>query len=237
MYSEAPGFGASRTTTATAKEQISMNIRMITSVFSTALLLGAYSCLTGCATTGIDRATKTTNTMQRVESDYRQASIRIDATNASLEKLITMTAGDTKKAFSDYSDNVDKMENLGKLLDKHTEKMSTQRNEYFTEWESSYTNPEIRELSEQRRIELRENYARIPEASIGVKGDLKSYLGDIRDIQKFLSNDLTPNGIETIRPIALKAVTDGDSLKESIKPVLAAIDRVKAGMIQGGTSK
>jgi hypothetical protein len=30
---------------------------------------------------------------------------------------------------------------------------------------------------------------------------------------------------------------DGDSLKETIKPVLAAIDRVKTEMLQGGTNK
>jgi hypothetical protein len=214
-----------------------MNIRFSSPIFFTALLLGAYTCLTGCATTGIDRATKTTNSMQSVESDYRQASIRIDAANASLDNLVKLSQGDTKKAFNAYSDNVDKMERLGKRLDMHTEMMRTRGNEYLKDWESSYTSPEIRELSEQRRIEVRENYARIPEASIGVKGALKSYLADISDIRTFLSNDLTPKGIDSIRPIAQRAVTDGDNLKETIKPVLAAIDRVKAGMVQGGTGK
>jgi Protein of unknown function (DUF2959) len=214
-----------------------MNIRVPSSVFFTALLLGAYTCLTGCATTGIDRATKTTNSMQSVESDYRQASVRIDATNASLDNLIKLSNGDTKKNYNAYAENVDKMEKLGKRLDMHTDKMSTQGNEYLKDWESSYSSPEIRELSEQRRIEVRENYARIPEASIGVKGALKSYLADIRDIQKFLSNDLTTQGIDSIRPIAQRAVVDGENLKEAVKPVLAAIDRVKAGMVQGGTNK
>ena len=43
------------------------------------MLLGAIICLTGCATTGMDRHTKTINSMQTVEGDYKQASVQIDA--------------------------------------------------------------------------------------------------------------------------------------------------------------
>jgi hypothetical protein len=80
---------------------------------------------------------------------------------------------------------------------------------------------------------MREIYAKIPEASIGVRGALKSYLTDIKEIQLYLSCDLTPEGIEAIRPTALKAVLDGESLKETVKPVLAAIDLARTEMPQG----
>jgi hypothetical protein len=206
-------------------------------VFFTTVLLGAITCLTGCATTGMDRATKTTNSMQTVEGDYKQASVQIDATRATLEDLIKPDQADMKKAYDAYTANVVKMEKSGKQLETHTEKMRVKGNDYFAEWESSYTNPEIRELSERRRIEIREGYGKISEASIGVKGTLKSYLTDIREIQKYLSNDLTPQGIESIRPVAQRALTDGDNLKETVKPVLAAIDRVKVDMVQGGVNK
>jgi hypothetical protein len=39
-----------------------------TVIFFTTVLLGAITCLTGCATTGMDRATITTNSMQAVGS-------------------------------------------------------------------------------------------------------------------------------------------------------------------------
>jgi len=63
------------------------------------------------------------------------------------------------------------------------------------------------------------------------------YLTDIREIQEFVSNDLPSQGIESIKPVAQTAVTDGDKLKETIKPVLTAIDQVKADMNQGGMNK
>jgi hypothetical protein len=214
-----------------------MKIRFRSTLFFSTVLLGAITSLTGCATTGMDRATKTTNSMQTVEGDYKQASVQIDATRASLEDLVRPVQTDMKKSYNAYTDNVNRMEKTGKHLDTHTEKMRVRGNDYFMEWESSYSNPEIREISEQRRIEMREVYAKIPEASIGVKGALKAYLTDIREIQKYLANDLTPQGIAAIGPIAQRAVTDGDSLKITINNVLTAIERVKTEMIQGGTKK
>jgi hypothetical protein len=200
------------------------------------MLLGAITILSGCATTGMDRATKSTNSMQTVEGDYKQASLQIDATRGALDNLIEPVQTDVKKSYAGYAENVDKMEKVGKQLESHSEKMRTRGNDYFMEWESSYTNPEIRELGERRRIELRGVYSKIPEASIGVRDALKSYLSDIRDIQKYLANDLTPQGIQAVRPIAQRAQTDGDSLKETIRGVLSAIDRVKTEMTRGGTT-
>lgn len=210
-----------------------MKVRVPVGVFFTAVILGAVTCLTGCATTGIDRAEKTTDSMQAVESDYLKASEQIDVTRVSLENLLKPDQSDLRKNFDEFTDNVAKMEKLSNQLDRHSEKMRARGNEYFTEWDSSYSNPEIRELSERRRIEMREVYAKIPEASIGVRGALKSYLTDIKEIQMYLSYDLTPVGIEAIRPTAQKAVLDGDDVKEAIKPVLAAINQVKTEMPQG----
>jgi hypothetical protein len=210
-----------------------MKLRVKSGIFFTVVILGAFTCLTGCATTGMDRAAKTTDSMQKVEGDYLKASAQIDVTRVSLENLIKPVQSDLRKNYDAYAEDVEKMEKLGKQLDSHSEKMRARGNEYFAEWENSYTNPEIRELSERRRLEMREIYAKVPEASVGVRGALKSYLTDIKEIQLYLSYDLTPEGIEAIRPTAQKAVLDGDSLKEAVKPILAAIDLVTTEMPQG----
>ncbi len=211
-----------------------MKIRTKSAALVIAVLFGAITSLTGCATTGMDRATKTTDSMHTVEGDYKQASIQIDATRIALENLVNPAQTDLKKAYEAYDDNVKKMEKSGSQLEAHTDKMNVNGAKYFAEWESSYTNPDIREISEQRRVEMRKGYAKIAEASVGVKGALKSYMTDIREIQRYISNDLTTQGIETIKPIAQRAVADGENLKETVKPVLYAIDLVKAEMAQGG---
>jgi hypothetical protein len=202
-------------------------------------LLGVLLLLPGCATTGSGRAEKTTAKMEVVDSEIRQAVVQIDATGLSLEKLIAPGLSDTKDAFETYSENVVKMERLGGKLIKHTDEMSVRGKDYFAEWEkqgTAYTNPRIRELSEQRRSDLNAVYRKISESSIGVKGWFIAYMRDIKEIQSFLSTDLTDKGIASITPVARKAINDGTVLRNGVLPVLSALDGAKSEMAQGGAN-
>lgn len=203
-----------------------------------ALWLGvAILVMVACASTGMERSAKSTTSMQTVDSDIKEALLQVDATNASLEELIRPGQLDAAKAIDNYSGHVAKMENKGGLLVKHIDEMSARRLDYFKEWEkegNTFANPEIRELSEQRRADLSAIFAEIPAASVGIKGALRTYLSDIKEIEQFLSNDLTVKGFEAITPTAQKAVNDGAELKETVKPVVAAIERARAETVQGG---
>ena len=202
-----------------------------------ALLLGALTTLTACSTTGNQRSADTGSTMRSVEHDIKLAVAQVDVTAASLEELVRPGQSDVKKAFKKYSKDVDKMDDLGKTMFKHADRMSVQGKEYFDEWRTqgnTYKNPEIQALSEQRRADLNVSFARISEASVGVKGAFKLYLSDIKEIQTYLSNDLTPKGVESFTPTAHKAIVDGDKLKDTVQPVLAALQGANAELAPGG---
>jgi hypothetical protein len=204
------------------------------------MLLTVGFALTGCATTGVDRAAKTTNTMQTVQKDYNQVSSQVDATNASLREIISPNQTDMKRALSNYNADVAKMEKLGDRLDKDSADMRSQGQDYFAEWEkqgSTYTNPEIRQLSEERRLQLREVFAQIPKAGTDVNTSLHSYLVTIKEIRDYLSNDLTPSGVQGITPVAQRAMREGEDLKTSVQPVLAAIEHARTAMAQGGANR
>ena len=214
-----------------------MKVRTRLASIIATMLLVAITGLSGCATTGMQRSEKTGTTMKAVESDIRQATAQVDVTSASLDELTRPGQSDVKKAFEKYSANVEKMDDLGKRLFEHADKMSAQGKEYFEEWRkqgNTYTNPEIQSLSEQRRSDLSAVYIKISEASVGVKGTYKAYISDNMEIKTYLSNDLTPKGIESITPTAQKSVRDGDYLKEAVKPVLTAIDNAKVELVRGG---
>ncbi len=199
--------------------------------------LGILVAVGGCALTGNQRSTQTGVSMQAVEQDISRIIAQADATEASLEDLVKPGQPDVKKAFDKYSANVDDMESLEKRFFEHADKMSTQGKEYFAEWQvqgNAYTNPQIQALSEQRRADLSASFVQISESSVGVKGAFKSYMSDIREIQTYLSNDLTPKGVEAITPVAHQAIADGSGLKEAVHPVLSAIGQARAEMAQGG---
>jgi hypothetical protein len=206
-------------------------------VLTMVLFLGATLSVAGCAKTGMQRSAKAGTSMQAVENDIRQIIVQVDATGASLEDLLAPNQSDMKKSFKKYSSNVDKMESLEKRFYDHADKMREQGKDYFQEWQTqgdSYSNPQIQALSEQRRADQSAVFVKITEASVGVRGAFKAYMSDIREIQMYLSNDLTSKGIDAIAPIIDKAVLDGAVLKDAVTPVLYAVEEARTELAQAG---
>lgn len=213
-----------------------MKLRHHSLVFFTMLLLGTAVLLGGCATTGMDRSVKTSNSIKEVDRDISKMMIQVDITLASLDSLVRVGQPDLKKSFNTYSDEVDNLDHQGKRVLKHIEEMKTRSTKYFAEWEKqgdAYTNPRISELSEQRRNKLAETYAQVPTAGAGIKRSYLASLKNLKEIQIYLSNDLTPKGIEAITPISEITAQDLDGLRASIKPVIAALDEIKAELYGG----
>ncbi|MBT1071054.1 DUF2959 family protein [Pelotalea chapellei] len=213
-----------------------MNFKKLPLFLAMACIAGSLSIMSGCATTGADRAAKTTTSMRDVQTDIDQAAMQVDATNASLDDLVNPGQPNITESFKKYSANVAKMDKTAKRLDRHTEQMKSRGNNYFEEWdkqENRYTNPQIQALSEQRRTELRETYSQISASSVGMRGALDAYVKDIKEIQKYLSTDMTPKGVEAITPVVQRAKEEGNKLKEVIRPVQAAIQRTQAEMTPG----
>ena len=205
--------------------------------FLSTMLIVVVLIVAGCASSGMQRSEKTTTTMQSMDDEIKLVVAQLDATGASLNELMKPGQSDVKEAFEVYSANVSKMEKLEKDFAKHAEEMKTQGANYFDEWQKQgdkYENPEIQALSEQRRRELGEIYGRIAENSVGMDEAFKAYVSDVKEIQSFLSNDLTSKGIEAIAPVSRKAVTDGNRLKREINRLQLSIEAARSEMAQSG---
>ncbi|MFW6052887.1 MAG: DUF2959 family protein [Desulfosalsimonas sp.] len=191
--------------------------------------------MAGCATTGMERSTKAQTSMTEMDSTIKLLLVQLDSTGASLRELVKPDNSDVEKAFDLYTENVSEMEQLEKNFTKHADEMNARGKDYFKEWEKEgdkYKNPRIQELSEQRRAELSRIYGEIATNSIGVKEDLNSYVSDLSEIQKYLSNDLTPKGIQAIEPLAREVASKGSELKYEIKDIQGAVNRANAAMAQ-----
>ncbi|PKN12364.1 MAG: hypothetical protein CVU69_07720 [Deltaproteobacteria bacterium HGW-Deltaproteobacteria-4] len=162
---------------------------------------------------------------------------QIDTTAASLDAVLSPGQSDLKKSFTSYSDNVVELEKTGDKVLKYMAEMKVNTKEYFAEWAkegNTYTNPRLRELSEERQNKLADIYAQVSAANEGVQESYQAYITDLKEIQMYLSNDLTPNGIASVTPIAQKSVQDLVDLKASLRPVIYALDEIKAELYSGG---
>ncbi|MDZ7694270.1 MAG: DUF2959 family protein [Balneolaceae bacterium] len=187
----------------------------------------------------MQRSQDTRTTMETMDNDIKSASVQLDATGKSLDELMRSGQTDVKSAFDSYKKNVEKMVSMENKFAKHADQMKEKGSDYFKEWEkegSEYKNPEIQRLSNERRAALGEIYDKIAENSIGVNEAFKAYVSDVKEIQTFLSNDLTIKGITAIGPTSEKVVSDGDSLKYAIQKLQIAIQNARTEMAQSGTN-
>jgi hypothetical protein len=212
-----------------------------------ALLLAGFVILAGgCATfgqkTGVERAEKATSSMQAVNSDLGEASMQIDAVKASLDNLLrtgqsqAALPDDVRIAYDTFSENADKMKDVGKKLNRNIDTMNSDGNDYFLEWAKeggTYTDPNIMKLSEDRRTRLNSTFREMQSATASVRANLNTYLNDLDQVQTYLSNDLTPQGISGITGIAQAVERDGNRLKQSFAPVETAIMQARAEMTPG----
>lgn len=204
-----------------------------------ALLIIAAFGITSCASTSMQRSEDTRTTMETMDKDIQEASRQLDVTGSSLEALLSPGQTNIKQAFDSYSDNVENMVAMEKRFAKHAEEMKARGIDYFEEWKkegTEYENPKIQQLSNQRRAALGEIYDKIAENSIGVNEAFKAYVSDVKEIQIFLSNDLTTKGITAISPTSTKVVRNGNSLYYAIQHVQTAIQNARAEMSQTGTN-
>jgi hypothetical protein len=214
-----------------------MKLYKATVIAMSSLIMITAIIISGCSSTGMERSKKTSTTMETMDKDIKIVISQLDITGASLEALMRPNQQEIKKTYETFKENVSKMEDKEKDFINHAEEMKSRGKEYFAEWKqegNEYKNPQIQALSDQRRNELGSIYDEIAENSIGVKEAYRVYLSDIREMQIYLSNDLTSKGIETISPVSKKIRSDGDNLKYSLTNLQKAIDRAREEMSQSG---
>jgi hypothetical protein len=75
-------------------------------------------------------------------------------------------------------------------------------------------NEDIRNRSEARRIEVAAQFDRISRQYDAASIAFQPYMSDLRDVQKYLSTDLTAGGLAAIKETTAKTTTDAAPLKE-----------------------
>ncbi|MEX2351347.1 MAG: DUF2959 family protein [Balneolaceae bacterium] len=197
------------------------------------LLLTSMLTVIACSTTGLQRSEEVQTTMQTVDNDIKFIIVQLDAIGASLNELTKPAQADMEKAFELFSENVSKIEDMEQDFDKHASEMEASGKAYFAEWDSDsqqYDNADIQRQSDQRRATLGETYDKIAQNNVGVKESFETYVSDINEIERFLSNDLTRDGIDSIRNISERVVMNGTHLKNELQSLQEAIEEARSEM-------
>jgi chromosome segregation ATPase len=197
----------------------------------TALTAGAVVVLSGCATAGYKHADKTGAGIAEFRDEIVNGKNAIDATMKSLGEIATTATTDPRKAFEQYSKDVSNLESTTEKIRKRAQSMQEKGQAYFAQWEKELTevnNPEIRSLAEQRKAKLQTTFESIRKYSEPLKAQFEPWMSDLKDLQKYLSNDLTIAGVDAAKGLFGKTSTGGAEVQKSMDALVAELNTIAA---------
>ncbi|NBC65656.1 MAG: hypothetical protein GVY07_08410 [Bacteroidetes bacterium] len=201
------------------------------------LLMASTISMVACSTTGMQRSEDLQSSLETVDSDIKLTVVQLEAIGSSLDELTRPGQSDVKKAFDVFSKNVKKSGDLEKAFSKDSDRMTSDIKTYLDAWDKNknqYDNAELQQSSNERRAALGRTYDRIAQTKLGVKEAYKTYVSDVTEIQKYLSNDLTSQGISSISSLSDKTVRNGALLKTEMGKFQSAIESARAEMEKSG---
>jgi hypothetical protein len=155
----------------------------------------------------------------------------VDTTMAALDKIVAQATIDPRKAFKAFDDSVEKIDAAAAKARKRANEMKARGKQYFDKWEkdlAGVNDPEIRMLAEERKAKLQAAFGNIQATMEPARNQFNAWLAPLKDLQKYLSQDLTIGGIDAAKSLIAKSKNGGRELQQTLDNVIAELNTVVA---------
>ena len=207
-------------------------IKLRSIVMLAALTAGAITLMNGCAAkSGYKQADKTGAGIAEFRDEIVNGKKAIDATMTSLSEIAATANTDPRKAFEQYSKDVSNLESTASKIRKRAQEMQAQGQAYFKKWEqelADVSNPEIRDLAAQRKAKLQTTFEDIRKHTEPLKSQFDPWMSDLKDLQRYLGNDLTIAGVDAAKGLFKKTTSQGTEVQKSMDALVAELNTVAA---------
>lgn len=190
----------------------------------------SLACLQAGAA-GYKLADKVGSGIAEFRDDILDIKKAVDTTIASLDQVVTQAAVDPRKAYKQFEKNIPRIESAAKTAKKHGEAMRSKGQSYFQQWEkqmASVNDPDIRKMTEDRKARLQTSFDNIKKTTEPAREQFDSWLSDLKDLQKYLSQDITINGIEAAEKLIAKTKSEGLAVQQTLDKVITQLNTVVA---------
>ncbi len=192
---------------------------MVTFARSFGVLLLALITLTGCASTGYEKAAQTSTSLEKAARSIEQGNAQLDAVMAALSDLVNNPGSDLRKQYKLYVSEVDKLQSIATTVRKQADDIQKGGAEYLAKWDEELAliqNEAIRTRSEERRQQVSGQLMQIDAGFQQARNDFAPFMTDITDIRTALGADLTLSGLESVRDIVNEANREIVPLRNSL---------------------
>ena len=138
---------------------------------------------------------------------------------------------DPRKAFKEFDKAVPRVENAAQKAKKRSEDIKARGKAYFEQWEkelATLNDPEIRQLAQQRKLKLEGSFDALRSVMEPARDQFNTWLSSLKDVQKYLSNDLTINGIDAAKNLIGKTKSSGREVQQTLDVVITELNTIAA---------
>ena len=188
------------------------------------LTLATAALLAGCASKGYEKGDKLSANIQAASTEIGALPGKIDGTLNALNDLVNKPQSDLRPAFQAFSDQLAGLTAAAQNIAGARKSMAGNGEAFLAQWDAQLAqiqNEDIKARSQARKDQVAQEMLDIKRSYAEADIAFKPFLADLQDVQKYLSVDLTPGGVGTMKDTAAKATAAAGPLKDSIAKVAA----------------
>jgi hypothetical protein len=209
-------------------------------VAGTVLLAGLASLLSGCSSTGYKKADKTGEGIAQYRKEVVNMKKAVDTTLTCMDQIEITANSNPRPAFERFTKSVAKLDAAASKAAKRSAQMKAEGQAYFRQWEeqmAQVNNPEVKRLAQERKTKLWAAFDGIRSAAEPLKTKFDPWLADLKDLERYLSNDLTVAGVDAARGLFSKAKADGAEVDKAIDALVAELNTIAATVTPANIQK
>jgi hypothetical protein len=199
----------------------------------TALVLAAGQLLLSPSlnAAGYKKADKTGASIAEFRDEIVNIRKEVEATVLALDKILETADTDPRKAYKEFEKAVPRVENAAQKAKKRSEDMKAKGKAYFDQWEqelATLNDPAIRQLAQQRKLKLQGAFDALRSVMEPARDQFNVWLSGLKDLQKYLANDLTINGIDAAKDLITSTKNSGREIQQTLDVVISELNTISA---------
>ena len=213
------------------KKSVFNNPRMVLRALQISTCVLTLAWMSGCATSNYKKGDAASYSLHRAAIEINGENRAIDVAMASLDDLINKPSGDLRPQFERFDVAFNRLVDASDRAEKAAAQANKKSEEYFRAWDKdSHTivYEAVRDQSVARRAQVSDDFNTVNERYHQNQGVVEPLIAYLRDIRTALSTDLTPGGIESVKPLAANA-------RQNAQKVQTALAQLSEDMAASGT--
>ncbi len=209
-----------------------MSMRSYAFFFAALMGLGTFLCAGCSSSTATPASAKAVGSLIDTRDQLAQGRKQVDETQSALDALQSPDA-DLPAAFAAFQKEVKESEAGAAKVRERAKDMSDRAAEYQKVWQqdtAELNNPDLRASAQTRATRVRARFDSVTAKAADARAAYEPWITGLKDIEKYLHNDMTAAGVRNAKPAFRKAKGDGEALAQKMDAFSTELADVAASL-------